>query len=296
MSYLTAIKSTFEHRVNKDELILKHCPYCNNERWNFQISVSKKIFHCWVCNESGRMNKFLKCVGLDIGGEDEYVEDYILKKENLSTLDTVKLDTHRVISYNTCSSLFQSKGITQSDIITYGFKFGTVKHYKDKLLMPLYEGNRLVYIVARDITVEGRYYNMVDNKSLYMPYYLGNRDKYCIYLCEGIFDAISVHKLGFTAGVLLGTSISRDQIHLLGAFGFHKIVVCLDGDVKDRSFKMVDTLRWQGFDCGIVLFNDDEDPNDIYVKDQNRLDAMLQQPKFGSLLFEKMSHKLLGSC
>ena len=49
------LKRAFVHKVSKDEIILKVCPYCENARFNFQVSTSKEIFHCWVCGARGKI-------------------------------------------------------------------------------------------------------------------------------------------------------------------------------------------------------------------------------------------------
>lgn len=51
-----------------------------------------------------------------------------------------------------------------------------------------------------------------------------------IILVEGVFDAIALHRMGYTAVALLGTSLSKYQLKILYELCPDEIILCLDND------------------------------------------------------------------
>jgi hypothetical protein len=179
------------------------------------------------------------------------------------------LSTARKAKITDAGRLFAKKGLTAEDLEKYGFLIGTRGKWRDKLVMPLYEGKKLVYAVARDLLEKGRYYNLEGEKAGLLPYFLGDKNRYCLYLCEGVFDAVSVNKVGYSSAVLLGTSLTNIQMSKIRDFGFNRVVVCLDGDAGRKAIALHDRLMRVGLEAYVVFFNHDDEPNDFFVRDES---------------------------
>ena len=270
------IKRQFKHRINRDEIILKTCPYCNNNKYNLQISITKGVFSCWVCSASGKIEKFFKDQNLEFDKTPWQSSAPAIMERTPEKLDftgfwPVEYDKHK--------KFFDSRCITADDIIKYNFLTTDSGRYKNKLVIPLKEGNEVKYFVSRDMFAKGKYNNPVINKKEHLLYYMGNENKMSLYIVEGAFDAISVNKLGFSVAMLLGSSISSEQLTKIKRIGFNEIIICLDGDLKKKSMALCTKIRNIGFKSRIIIFQGNEDPNDLYVADKEYLKKILSNPK-----------------
>lgn len=269
------LKSYFEHKEQRGQILLKECPFCNNQKYNIEFSIELEVYHCWNCNASGTVYRFLFVHNLPID-EDKWK---FTKKQIEEQKKGLVLDVFDVIDYDRYEKFFKYKGIEKQDVERYKFMYSNVGKYKGKLVIPLYEGSKLVYFVARDLTIKGRYYNMERSKIDILPYYLGEKNRYWLYLCEGVFDAISINKLGYSSGVLLGTNLSKEQILKIKRFGFEYAVICLDGDSKKKAFELVEKLLKFNLKSTLILYEDKEEPNSLYIKDKDKLNKMLEKPE-----------------
>lgn len=273
------ILKNFEHRIRKDEIALRTCPFCGNDKYNCEVSMPKKVYHCWACGAKGAAYWFMMKNNLPY--EDEAWASS-RPPERSSILGTsgqgIQLDAFQKIDYKAFKNFLNSKGLTEEDVDTY-----SIMSSGGYVIIPLYEGKKLVYFIQRD-PVSGRYLNPTVPKGGLLPYFLGHLDLGVVYLVEGTFDAISIHKLGFTAAVLLGTHMTMDQINKLRTFGFTKVVVCLDGDVLSKALDLCQTLSIDGFDSYLVKFKGKEDPNDVYVRSPADLMNLIGAKKKPTLL------------
>lgn len=270
------LKNSFDHRIRNGQIQLRICPYCGNTKFNIEFNIEKCLFHSWCCEVGGTVEKFFRQQNLPYDNDkwQSSNRDIQFKKE----IEKISMSSFVVLDGNRYGVFLKSRGLALEDIETYGLRLGVKDKYKEKIIIPLYEGDTLVSFVARD-TRSGMYMNPIIEKSKLLPYYLGTRNKYTAYLCEGALDAISINKLGFTSAVLLGTIISRTQIQKIKDFGFKEVVIALDGDVKDKAMKMHDVLEKEGVLVKIIFFDKKDDPNSLFVRDRKKLEETLLNPK-----------------
>lgn len=268
------IQKKFPHKLVRGQIILKDCPFCGNDKFNIELSTEKAVFHCWICDASGTVKKFFDHIELPMVDDGFKISPATV----LKTLDTLSLANYYPIEWSKAEIFLKGRGLEEADISGYNLMTTDSGKFKGKLIIPLYEGGTLAYIVARDLQKKGRYYNVNINRSGVLPYYLSRIDTPCIYLCEGIFDAISVNKIGFTSAVMLGTVLSKEQMRKLERWKFTEVVVCLDGDAQEKAFKMYDMLKKYGFNAHIVMMHSADDPNDVYVRDRAELKWLLKHP------------------
>jgi DNA primase len=82
-----------------------------------------------------------------------------------------------------------------------------------------------------------------------------------VVVVEGIFDAIRLHDLGAPVVALLGSSISEEQVRLIGE-NFISAYVMLDGGADKARMKVVDRLAQEILVKSVIL-PDGEDPASV---------------------------------
>jgi len=96
-------------------------------------------------------------------------------------------------------------------------------------------------------------------------------------VCEGYLDVVMFHQAGFTEAVAtLGTALTTEHLPLLRK-GDPKIILAYDGDKAGvaAALKAAQMLSASGFDGGVVLFPDGQDPADLIAKGQSEAVAKL---------------------
>ena len=96
-------------------------------------------------------------------------------------------------------------------------------------------------------------------------------------VCEGYLDVVMFHQAGFTEAVAtLGTALTAEHLPLLRK-GDPKIILAYDGDKAGQAaaMKAAYMLSHAGFDGGVVLFPDGQDPADLIAKGQSEAVAKL---------------------
>lgn len=185
------------------------CRFCGDNK-NFSISLSKHIYHCWNCDESGNLYKYFKNY---VGGEgfekykkiykytEKQVKNDFLFSDNLEikyNKQFIELPDHLIY----VGDAEKKDEIIYSDFFQYlyGRYFTRELMYKlnvyfdlkdDSVWFPSYDmfGN-LNFAVSRKIYGKG-YMNHGERKDIIFNEYLIDW-KSPIYLFEGIFDSARI--------------------------------------------------------------------------------------------------------
>jgi len=103
-----------------------------------------------------------------------------------------------------------------------------------------------------------------------------------IIITEGYLDVIMLHQAGFDNAVAtLGTALTNEHLPLISR-GEPNVVVAYDGDKAglNAAFKASKILSSNGFDGGVVIFNDGFDPADMVQNNKiNELNLMFSKTK-----------------
>ncbi|MDM5263165.1 DNA primase [Sulfurovum sp. XTW-4] len=98
-----------------------------------------------------------------------------------------------------------------------------------------------------------------------------------IIVCEGYLDVVMFHQAGFKEAVAgMGTALTPEHLPLLRK-GDPKVILAYDGDKAGvaAALKSAQMLSVAGFDGGVVLFPDGQDPADLIAKGQSETVAKL---------------------
>jgi DNA primase len=157
----------------------------------------------------------------------------------------------------------------------------------ERITFPIYSTNAaLVGFGGRTITNHpAKYINSPQtklfNKSrLLYGYHLAKESIYKnkkIIVCEGYLDVIMFHQAGFKEAVAgMGTALTTEHLPLLRK-GDPKVILAYDGDKAGvaAALKAAQMLSAAGFDGGVVLFPEGQDPADLIAKGQSETVAKL---------------------
>jgi len=157
----------------------------------------------------------------------------------------------------------------------------------ERITFPIYSASAsIVGFGGRTITNHpAKYINSPQtklfNKSrLLYGYHLAKESIYKnkkLIVCEGYLDVVMFHQAGFTEAVAgMGTALTTEHLPMLRK-GDPKIILAYDGDKAGiaAALKAADMLSKAGFDGGVVLFPDGQDPADLIAKGQSQKVATL---------------------
>jgi len=157
----------------------------------------------------------------------------------------------------------------------------------ERITFPIYSASgAIVGFGGRTITNHpAKYINSPQtklfNKSrLLYGYHLAKESIYKnkkLIVCEGYLDVVMFHQAGFTEAVAgMGTALTTEHLPMLRK-GDPKVILAYDGDKAGvaAALKAADMLSKAGFDGGVVLFPDGQDPADLIAKGQSEKVATL---------------------
>ena len=226
------------YHKKRDELIFQICPFCGNSKDNFEINLYKMLYHCWAGGEGGSIKSLLYKLGIEYDKElpeVRRVEKHVEKKALLPA-DVVGWDK----STKEARDYLHGRGITDEDIAKYRIMWWPKEA---RVVIPLFNAmGALQFWTARFIgksrSVRKYLHAEVPKNELIMAFY---GDQPGVYLVEGIFDALRLHKGGKTVIVLMGTSLSTTIVDYLRSMK-QKAYLALDSDATDRQLRHEEVL------------------------------------------------------
>lgn len=278
------ILQMFKGFIVVDELTLVVCPYCKNPRSNFQLSVSKRVFHCWACNVSGSASRFLKDFGIDFDPEEAKPKN--IKKSEQQ--DKIELPNNaRLVSCEAkiaqmARRYLAGRGVKPSTIIDWDMRIGTGGDNSSVdwfgwTLVPLYGLEGLEYFCGLNPFFEaGKYRLPGGGKDRFVPKRRGETSQ--LVLVEGLFDGIAVWQYTrHDIFMLFGKFIQEQQLRAIAASNYDRVYVCLDADAlreaaagtavlgRGRASLAMKLLR-AGARPWLVRLPGDSDPDELAEK------------------------------
>lgn len=185
------------------------------------------------------------------------------------------------------SHLFPLPSAEEAGIIARGEKGEFYARLAERVTFPIYSSNgAIVGFGGRTLSNHpAKYINSPQtklfNKSRLLYGY--HRAKERIYankkliVCEGYLDVVMFHQAGFGEAVAtLGTALTAEHLPLLRK-GNPRIILAYDGDKAGvaAALKAAQMLSVGGFDGGVVLFPDGQDPAEMIAKGKSEEVAKL---------------------
>lgn len=118
--------------------------------------------------------------------------------------------------------------------------------YANRLVIPYLNGNKMFFFQGRDlIGRDPKYLNSKNIKSSHILYPFDYSSTKNLYVCEGVFDALSLKQLGLNATSTISCNVSKEQMSQLKEYQ-GKIVLAYDRDkAGTEGLKRFDMIRRQ---------------------------------------------------
>jgi DNA primase len=231
-----------EYKQDRHEIVFKVCPYCKNPKWNFSFNEDKNFFHCWACDEGGHVTKLFRDLKIPFDFKVDFSKKEVAepKEEGVLYLPDGTVEIKDSSSRAKVLRYLKGRNITEEDIERYKIKFWEPR---GRILFPFYDySGKLIFWNARTIFrgVKPKYLHASVPKSGKILIYEGKERE--AWIVEGVFDAIAVNKLGKTAIMLMGSSISESLKSYLRMMK-SSVVLCLDNDMTNKQFKYEKELK-----------------------------------------------------
>lgn len=250
----------------ESDQIQVNCPMCQQKdqsltpdnKFNLEISTTRKIFRCWKCSDpefKGSLGYLVKRYGsyndyenykLFYGTYDDESKMFeeeetvvYLPKEYISFKD---MDITNPEHFNAYTYLVTERKIDRETILKYNMGFCVDGKYKGKIIIPSYDKySNLNYFIARvwDDTIRQKYDNPKANKSNI----IFNESQICwnsvIYIVEGMFDALA---MPYNSIPLLGKRFGSALFNKLNLIKPY-VIIPLDPDAYKENVELIQQLK-----------------------------------------------------
>jgi len=296
--FLSELRKRDIYHYRSGDNIMFNCIFHGERTPSMGVNFKKGVFHCFSCEVTGNIAKLEKALFEgDIGIEEDFEEDETVEMLRLTArlekrLKDVNIKSSRLMIRVLINSSFKDfssvKRHTEYTHYLLGRKINPESWKKwdircgewrgvKRILIPMYdEYKRLIAVYGRAISddkvIRIRKTKDADvGKILFGLEHLKRKRK--VVLVEGEIDAIYLQQCGVPA-ISLGTKRPTEIQLMKMAKYFSKVILSLDGDVPERTFKdkkgnkivgvleIVKNIR-EYVNTDVIKLPDKKDPNDL---------------------------------
>lgn len=235
MNLQDVYKSDFKKTGNPDQIRIR-CIFCDESNYKLYIHLVKKVYICHKCGAKGRIQDNGELlVRLDIF--DKKVKEF--QDGKVRSTPVVDLPQEYIgpvkRSHGVPYSYLTKRGISQSEINRYRIGYCSTGKFRERVILPIYEGEKLTYFIGRAYTQRSpRYLNSNSGRSKVIFKTFTEPVKEAI-LVEGIFTAIYVSQV-LPAIATLGKVVTEAQCKKIAQV-VDKVYVMLDRNAKKETIQ-----------------------------------------------------------
>lgn len=260
------------------------CPFCGREG-KLGINPSTDFYHCFRCDAKGNLlDLILILEKLDTFNEglkvlEKYKDTGFKIKEEKVELKKLRPlilpEGFKLLTQGTSQvaksarAYVKSRGFDVQRLSKMGWGYSTDKQYFGYIIMPYYQNHQVIYYNARNYLSSGpRYLNPeLSDSSLGKSQIIYNEEALymykSVYLCEGIFNAMTISP---DRGICTaGKFLSQYQINKIIKSPVERVIICLDGDAIEQAIKLALNLVMYK-QVKLVQFPKDKDINDLGLR------------------------------
>ena len=245
MNIVDLIHKFFEVSDSYDDEIIIRCPFCDESKGHCYVNIKKRVYHCWICEETGNLRKLFSKRNISIKGlkyehqsnKEEEPSEEITLPDGFSLIGNNNDDEDNIVRM--ARAYLQGRGI--STWLMKRHKIGVCNN-NEKLfgfiIFPCYDiSNKLNYWVGRSF-IPGtlRYKNpRTPRREVIWGINIWLKgDRNILVICEGIFDAIK----DLSCVAILSSKLTKDQISIIKLVEPKEIIIALDYGEKEKLKSM----------------------------------------------------------
>ncbi len=296
-----------QHGEKPDEIFLC-CPFCGDTRYRLGINVVTGWMNCFNggCTAKSRSKDYtFREIQRVLGtGELEAASSRIQQQKKPNKKVELPDDFQLVQAkytkdrwHNIAFEYLRTRGVTGDQIKAKGIGYSLVGEFRYRIIIPVYEKDKLVGMVARAFVrdLEPKYKNSHGQKSLYN---LCEEVLDSAILVEGAFDALACERaMGnyYDCLGVLGHALTDRQIKQLKPY--KRIVLWPDPDDAGVNgfLRMAKILEQEGKWVGMVLpkldGSEEYDPSDLDIKEiRKKMNGMVRHgPEVENVMRAKLA-------
>lgn len=260
------------------------CPFCGREG-KLGVNPSTDFYHCFRCNSKGNLlDLVLILERLETFNEglkvlEQYKDSgYRIKEERVELKQLAPMilpEGFRLLNQGTSQiaksarAYIKGRGFDPNQLSKLGWGYSTDEKHFGYLIIPYYKDRKIIYYNARNFLSTGpRYLNPdIEESSLGKSQILYNEEALymykSVYLCEGVFNAITLSQ---NRGICTaGKFVSSYQENKIIKSPVERIILCLDGDAIEQAIQLALKLCLYK-QVKLVIFPKDKDANDLGLR------------------------------
>lgn len=252
------------------------CPSHGIEgKQKLEVNLGTEQWHCWVCNTRGKSIKSLFYL-LDKPYSLESPQYPALPKPLLfqtieESITPIYLPKEFKAFHNTSSlgfygkkalSYVYSRGVTDSDLVTYNLGYCEEGPYDGYIIIPNYDENGSLNYFTTRAFLPGRQKtrNPSANRKHIIGFELQLNWHLPLILVESAFNAITVK---YNASPMYGSNLLSSMIRKLYEKEVSEVIFCWDRDAYNKSILAAQSLASNGIKVKVVKFPEDQDANNL---------------------------------
>ncbi len=215
------------------------CPKCDAmKKPSLSVDRLLGLFHCFRCGFSGRTKGQFRM--------DLLIEEYKAQRPGLALPEEyMPLDPYepRSLRQKFALNYLLKRRVTSEQIEKYQIGFCDKGSYENRIIIPFFNGDALIYFVARTInrSEPRKYLNPTSPKGSFVFKTYTGKVK-CAAVVEGVFDALSVEHV-MPAIALLGKGPTQAQIDALPRHA-EQVLLMLDSDAHKDSIELQERISY----------------------------------------------------
>ena len=252
-------KKGWEFKEERDQYIIRICPFCGDQKWHFGMSQAEGLYSCWICQARGTMRGLMRHL------VDETTEEGTKKAPTLPVSDSSILSYHNAfLESDEAKDYIVSRGISLETAQNFN-----LCHKKGWIGIPSFRNGKCIVIKWRSLPPAKKSFLREPSGAESMLYNedalsLPNKE---IIVTEGEIDALTLLDRGIRNVVSVpngASSIDPDWVKRLRKK--KKVYLAFDPDRAGQSgSETLAALVGEGR-CFRVSLPEGEDPNEYFKK------------------------------
>lgn len=231
-----------EARVHGEEVRVRVCLACGNERWNLELNPSRGVYHCWVCH-AGRGERLDRFLSRTLGGTYHIptVARGEEKKPAIAHTPPPALRTMPIHAVPSAAQYLARRGVTLALAAQYELSVCVEpKHaLEGRILFPardFWTGDVRGWIGRSYTGKRPKYYSALPQKCI--TGWRTSQRTAPVVVVEGPLDGLVVHQAGFHAAVLGGTDDEQVREWAARLPPAMPVVILLDADALTQAYQL----------------------------------------------------------